>query len=289
MSKSTFLDKTLLATARIAEQSLFSDIHSRKPGLVQRLDVRIKLIGFLAIIVLISFLHQPRTLWTAYGLSLVLAVFSRVPPFFFIQRVWLFVPIFSAAIVLPAILNVVTPGDPLWTLVSLPPGLARHILPARITVTRQGLEAAILLVSRVTASVSFAVLLTLTTRWTEVFSGLRSLGVPRIFVVTLSMTERYIFVLLRLIQDMYRGRKSRTIRRLSPAVERDWIASRMGVSFKKSVEMSEDIYNAMLSRGFQGEFRSIDRFHVSGYDYGWMIFILAAGAVLLRLERGWIW
>ena len=77
------------------------------------------------------------------------------------------------------------------------------------------------------------------------------------------MTERYIFVLLRLIQDMYRGRMSRTIRPLSPAVERNWTASRIGVTFKKSMEMSEDVYKAMLSRGFHGEFRTINRFRAT--------------------------
>jgi cobalt/nickel transport system permease protein len=291
LSQTNFLDKTLLAAARIAEQSLFSDIYSRRTGLLQRLDVRVKLVSFLCIIILISFLRAAQTVWIAYGFSLALAVFSQIPIGFFIKRVWLFVPIFSAAVVLPAILNIVTPGDPLWTLITLPRSYTwwHYTIPAEIAVTRQGLWGGILFVSRVATSVSFAVLLTLTTKWAEVFSGLRSLFVPRIFVVTLSMTERYIFVLLRLIQDMYRGRKSRTIKPLSPAVDRNWIASRIGVSFKKSVEMSEDVYKAMLSRGFHGEFRSVDRFRVTIYDYLWVFTIMVAGTVLVRLERGWIW
>ena len=288
MSQTGFLDRTLLAVSRIAEQSLFSDIYSRKPGLLQRLDVRVKLISFLCIIVLISFLHIPQTVWMAYGFSLFLAVFSRIPMAFFIRRVWLFVPIFSSAVVLPAIFNFVTPGDPLWTVLTLPRSYTWlcYTIPAEITVTRQGLQGGIMLVSRVAASVSFAVLLTLTTRWSEIFSGLRSLCVPRIFVITLSMTERYLFVLLRLVQDMFRGRKSRTIKPFSPAVDRNWMASRIGVSFKKSVEMSEDVYKAMLSRGFHGEFRSVNRFRVTIYDYLWMATIIGAGAVLIRLERG---
>jgi len=291
LSQTKFLDKTLLAAARIAEQSLFSDIYSRRTGILQRLDVRIKLVSFLCIIILISFLRVPQTVWIAYGFSLVLALFSQIPTGFFIKRVWLFVPIFSAAIVLPAILNIVTPGDSIWTLITLPRSYTwwHYTIPSEIAVTRQGLWGGILFVSRVAASVSFAVLFTLTTKWTEVFSGLRSLFVPRIFVVTLSMTERYLFVLLRLIQDMYRGRKSRTIRPLSPAVDRNWTASRIGVSFKKSVEMSEDVYKAMLSRGFHGEFRNINRFRVTIYDYLWVFTIMVAGAVLVRLERGWIW
>jgi cobalt/nickel transport system permease protein len=130
------------------------------------------------------------------------------------------------------------------------------------------------------------VLFTLTTKWNVAFSGLRALFVPRIFVMTLSMTERYIFVFLRLIQDMYRARKSRTIRPLSPAADRNWTASRIGVTFKKSVEMSNDIYHAMLSRGFQGEFRTMNRFHATALDHIWLVTVLCFGGILILLERG---
>ena len=291
LSRANFLDKTLQSVAQVAEQSLFSEAYARRRGLLQSLDVRTKLVSFLCIIVLISFLHAPQTLWLAYGSSLALAVSSRVPLLFFIKRVWFFVPLFSAAIVLPALLNIITPGEPILVLVKLSRGYAwgPYTIPAEIAVTHQGLWGGIVFVSRVAASVSFAVLLTLTTKWSEIFSGLRSLFVPRIFVVTLSMTERYIFVLLRLIQDMYRGRLSRTIKPLSAAVERNWTASRIGVTFKKSMEMSEDVYKAMLSRGFHGEFRTINRFHATLVDYLWLFAVSVAGCMLVLLDKGGIW
>lgn len=290
MSQTKFLDKTLLAVANVAERSLFSEDYARRHGFLQLLDVRIKLVTFLYLLVIISFIHRPQTAWLLYGLSLALAVFSRVSLVFFLKRVWLFVPLFSAAIVLPAFLNIVTPGDPVWVLVKLSRAYSwgPYTIPAEIAVTRQGLWGGIVFVSRVAASVSFAVLFTLTTKWAEVFSGLRSLFVPRVFVVTLGMTYRYLFVFLRLIQDMYRARKSRTIRPLSPATERNWIASRIGATFKKSVDMSEDIYKAMLSRGFHGEFRSTDRFHAGSTDYIWLVTVLLFGGILILIERGFM-
>ena len=154
-----------------------------------------------------------------------------------------------------------------------------------MTVTRQGLWGGILLVSRVAASVSFGVLFTLTTRWAEVFSGLRSLSVPRVFVVTLGMTERYLFVYLRLIQEMYRARKSRTIRPLSAGNERNWTASRIGVTFRKSIAMSNDVYSAMLSRGFHGEYLTMNRFHAGPKDYWWSAAVVLCSGILLLLER----
>ncbi len=287
MSKTNFLDKSLLAVAKIAEQSLFSEAYARKEGLLQRIDVRIKLFGFLSLIILTSTFHSTRALWIMYGLSLALAAASRVPILFLQKRVWLFVPLFSAAVVLPAMLNIVTPGEPIWILLKLNSAHSwgPYVIPAKIAITRQGLWGSITFVSRVATSVSFAILFTLTTRWTVAFSGLRALAVPRIFVMTLSMTERYLFVFLRLIQDMYRARKSRTIRPLSVANDRNWTASRIGITFKKSMDMSENVYRAMLSRGFHGEFRYIERFHARLIDYLWLVAVVGFGCVLLFFER----
>ena len=288
MSRVKFLDKTLLAAAQITEQSLLSEVFARRPGLLQVLDVRVKLVSFLCLIVLVSVFHALQTIWMAYGFCLVLAFISSVPLWFFIKRVWLFVPLFSAAIVLPAVLNIITPGEPVFVLEKFSRSYAwgPYSIPTELAVTRQGLLGAVMLVSRVSASVSLAVLLTLTTKWAEIFSGLRSLFVPRIFVVTLGMTERYLFVLLRLIQDMYRGRLSRTVRPFAPAVERNWTASRIGVTFKKTVEMGDDVYKAMLSRGFHGEFRTVNRFRITAIDYAWMLTVSAVAVLLLLLDRG---
>jgi cobalt/nickel transport system permease protein len=288
MSNARFLDKTLLSVSRAAEQFLFSEQFAARAGFLQSLDIRIKLITFLLLLVLISFLHTPVTLWFLYASSLLLAVTSRIPLWFFLKRVWLFVPLFAAAIILPAILNIITPGETLWTVITLghPYTWGPYTIPDEITITRQGLWGGILFVSRVAASVSFAVLFTLTHRWAEIFAGLRSLRVPRIFVSTLSMTERYLFVLLRMIQDMYRARKSRTIRPLPVAAERNWIASRIGVTFRKSLEMSGDIYRAMLSRGFCGEYRSLNRFSARTIDYLWLMTVISLSGILVLFERG---
>ncbi len=291
VSNDRFLDKTLLAVSRAAEQFLFSEQYAARAGFLQSLDIRIKLITLLVLLILISVLHTPGTLWVLYALGLLLAAVSRIPLWFFLKRVWLFVPLFSAAIILPAILNIITPGEPLWTVMTFkhPYVWGPYTIPAEITVTRQGLWGGILFVSRVAASVSFAVLFTLTHRWAEIFAGLRALHVPRIFVMTLSMTERYLFVLLRMIQDMYRARKSRTIQPLAVAAERDWIASRIGVTFRKSVEMSGDIYKAMLSRGFQGEYRSLNRSSARAIDAVWLVTVLSLSGILLLFERGMLW
>ncbi|HEX9020302.1 MAG TPA: cobalt ECF transporter T component CbiQ [Nitrospirota bacterium] len=287
MSRTGFLDKTLSAVADVLERAFFSEAFAYQRGFLQALDIRVKLITFLLIIILISFLRAPQTMWLLFGISLALAAASHIPLRFFLKRVLLFVPLFSAIIVLPALLNIITPGEPVLTIARL--GHARtwglYTIPQEIAVTRQGLWGGIVFVSRVSASVSFAALFLMSAKWGEVFAGLRALFMPRIFVVTLSMTYRYLFVVLRLIQDMYRARKSRTIRPFSAAVERNWTASRIGVTFKRSMEMSADIYQAMLARGFHGEFPSINRLHAAPADYVWLMTVLLFGGILIVFER----
>jgi cobalt/nickel transport system permease protein len=285
--RTRFLDKTLLAVSQVAERSFFSEEHARSRGLLQSLDVRVRLATFLFLLVLASFVHSPRSLWLLSGASLLLAASSRVPLGPFLMRIW-FVPLLAAAIVMPATLNIVTPGEPLWVVVSLDKAYSwgPYAVPQEIAVTQQGLWSGIVLVSRVAASVSFAVLLTLTTRWSDIFAGLRALLVPRVFVMTLSMTNRYLFVLLRLIQDMYRARRSRTIHPLSSAGDRGWVASRIGVIFRRSVEMSNDIYLAMVSRGYHGEILTFAQFRTSAKDYLWMAAVLVLGAALIASDRG---
>ena len=60
---------------------------------------------------------------------------------------------------------------------------------------------------RVATSISLVVLLTLTTPWNRLLASLRSLRVPKMFVLVLGMAYRYLFHLLGSVTDMYTARK----------------------------------------------------------------------------------
>ena len=76
-------------------------------------------------------------------------------------------------------------------------------IPDTIAVTRQGVLTAITFIGRVSASVSLAVLLTLTTLWSDLLQALRVLRVPRIFILILGMTYRYIILLVHTVYDIH--------------------------------------------------------------------------------------
>jgi cobalt/nickel transport system permease protein len=200
--KRSYLEKTLTATADVLRQVMFSDDTVTQPGFLQRFDPRIKIVALFGLLIVASLLHTLPALLTLYAGTLVAATCSRLPLGFFVKRVWLFVPIFTAIVLAPATLSVVTGGEVIVTL--------WHWQGHAEGFTRQGLVSALRVVCRVAASVSLVVLLTLTTPWNRLLAALRSLGVPRMFVLIVGMAYRYLFLLLGTATDMYQARKART-------------------------------------------------------------------------------
>ena len=285
--RSGFVEKTIGNASHFLKDAIVSEAVARRSGLLQALDPRIKLITTLAIIVSVSIMRSPLIIWGVYGFTLLLAVASSVSLLFFIKRVWLFIPLFSAVIVVPALFNVVTPGEPVWTVFHLSRGydIGPYHIPDTIAVTRQGVLTAVTFIGRVSASVSLAVLLTLTTLWSELLQALRVLKIPRIFILILGMTYRYIILLVHTVYDIHVARKSRTIQYGSTASEQRWVASRMGYLLKKTYTISQDVYNAMLSRGFSGDVRTLNASSIRGYDYAWSLFVLFICVVALVVDH----
>jgi len=111
-----------------------------------------------------------------------------------------FHPAVSLFIAVPALFSVFTPGD---ALVSVKIG------GLSIIITRQGLLGALLFVVRVTTAVSFVVLLSITTKHFELLRVLRIFRIPQVFVMTLGMCYRYLFLFVELVENTYQAIKSR--------------------------------------------------------------------------------
>lgn len=266
---------------RTIEQSVFANRYARKNGFFQRLDPRAKLASVLCLLIIASLSAHLETLLTLYCLSLVLAVVSRVPPGFFVKRVWIFIPLFTALIVLPAVFNIVTPGRPLFTIMtfSSPHSIGPFNIPKTITVTVQGALGAAILVLRVATSVSLAVLLILTTEWTRLLKALSVLRVPEMVILVFAMTYRYIDLFLRMMEAMLLARKSRQIGDSNIREDHDWIASRLGVLVGKSYSLSSEVHLAMLSRGWSENPRLMEDFSFGLLDWLWLAF--TAGIISL--------
>jgi cobalt/nickel transport system permease protein len=267
--KGSFVAKTIAGAGGVLQAALFSEDVARTPGLLQRLDARAKVLALVGLLIAVGLVHHVSVLVVAYAGTIVLAAASRLPIGFFVKRVWLFIPIFTGVIVLPATLNVITPGE---IVVPLPFGLG---------LTRQGLMAAAILTIRVATSISLVLLVTLTTPWARLLSALRALGVPRLFVLVIGMAYRYLFVLLTAVQDMYVARRSRAIApERDPRGGRAFVGATAGALFGKANVLADEVHQAMTSRGYRGDARTLDRFRITALDIA-VLATAAAGMLLL--------
>ena len=270
---SPFLEKTLGGLAHLVAAAFDADAASAEDGLLQRIDARVKVVSLLGFVVAAVLAHRLATLAAFVGLALVLALASRIGLRRFVLRAWTFVPLFTAVIALPAITSWVSPGHALLT-----------IWPAEhLAITTPGLMTAAHLILRVTAAVSFAVLLTLCTRWNDLLRALRVVRVPQMFVFVLAMTYRYIHLLVRLLSQMLLARKSRSVGPASAAENRRFLGASAGALFGKSQVLSEQVYAAMLSRGYTGEVHTLEHWRLGWLDLAWIGGCLAGLAVLVSL------
>jgi cobalt/nickel transport system permease protein len=278
-----FLDRTLKAISGLMSEFVFSESYTEQAGLLQGLDPRFKLIGLLAMIVGASLLHSLTAVYGLCLLSLALAILSRIEAFFFLKRVWLVLPLFAGLIAFPATLNFFTPGELVWKIGELESSyrIGPYEIPREIGFTKQGLIVALFLIGRVGASLSFVLLLTLTTPWASILKAVRSLGIPRIYVQTLSMALRYLMLLSRIVEETYIAKKSRTLKAGKIRVEQRWIAGQAGALFTRSMQLGAEVHRAMIARGYQGEPKILNVFRVRTRDYLWLGFCIGLSAVLV--------
>ncbi len=259
-TKGDFVEKTLAGGSRMVRTALFSSDLAAEPGVLQRLDARVKVGAAAALLVAAAFVRHVPVLVGLYAVIVGLAIAAHVPLRFLVTRVWGVVPLFTGIVVLPATLNLITPGHvvvPLGTWFGTPVGL-----------TAQGIMGAAFIVLRVATSISLVVLLTLTTPWPRLLAALRALCVPRAFVLVLALAYRYLFHLLSSIGDMYEARKARAPRDRDVARGRAFVAATAGAAFGRAHALSEEVYLAMLARGYSGQPTAVDRRRLALIDVG---------------------
>jgi cobalt ECF transporter T component CbiQ len=277
--KGNFVEKTISGAASVARRAMFADDVAAQGGLLQRIEPRVKLVSLLLLLVAAALVRYLPVLVALYLLTLLMAVASRLSLPFFVKRVWLFVPVFTGIVVLPATLSIITPGH-----IVIP--LGHWWFGQEIGITRQGLMGAGLIVTRVAVSISLVVLLTLTTPWNRLLAALRALMVPRMFVLVLAMCYRYVFHLLNSVTDMYTARKARTVgRQGGTGSGRMFVAASAGALFAKASALSDEVHLAMISRGYTGDVRTLGQRRVHAADLVWGLLAAAVALATVGADR----
>lgn len=265
MSRS-FAERSVGEALRAADHAVFAEESARSHGLLQAIDARAKLGGFLAMIIAATMSRSLAVTGAMFMIALVLLGASCPRAVGLFARVWGIAFLFTAAVGLPAL--VLTPGDALGTI---------PLIEAEVT--RQGLRSAAFLLFRVETATTLSLLLVVTTRWATLLTALRNFGVPTIFIVVLGMAYRYIFVLLRTAFELFEGRRSRRVGVLTRSDQRHLMTATAGAMLSKSVQLSDDIYLAMQARGFRGDVRILDQRPMQATDWlALTVFVLIAAA-----------
>ncbi len=154
-----------------------------------------------------------------------------------------------------------------------------------LSITEPGLYIAARLITRVAAGAGIGLLVVWTTRWTDLLHALTALRMPDLIVATLAMTQRQIVTLLRTVENTHLARESRMLSAGSAKDNRGWVTERMAFVARKSMKTADDVYDAMLARGFSGAMPSLVRLRTSARDWAWVAGSIVACAVLLGVDR----
>jgi cobalt/nickel transport system permease protein len=207
---------------------------TERPGPLQRLDARIKLIAAVAFVVITVL--TPIGSWTRYGaLGFVLALLiglSGVPPRELIRR-WL-----SFLVLIAFLALVIAPTHPARVSAGLPVVVTSILIKNSLAIM------AMLLLAAVT---SFRALL----------AGMRKLGLPLVLVATLGIMERYRFVLADELNRMATARRARSFTRRG-TFSLNLAGGLIGILFLRALERAERVHGAMVARGWQGTHRSLE-------------------------------
>jgi len=270
-----FIERSLLSALAFLKEATLSEECANRKGFLQSLDPRFKTLSLLAFLVTAVSLKSAVLISFLYSLCLLLALFSRIPLTHFLQRTLLFIPLFSLFIVLPTLFSMVTPGEPVWSF---------HLLGIHGIITRPGVDGAFSFVVRIATSVSLVVLLSLTTRHSELLKVLRIFGVPQLFVLTLSMCYRYLYLFATMVENIFIAIKSRVGVVSHHRHGQKVVAWNIANTWNRTTHISEEVYMAMLSRGYTGEPRQLSEFHATPKEWFWLFCAVIICAGLLYRE-----
>lgn len=251
-----------------------SDQYRHHSSVVHQLDPRVKVVTTLIYILAVGITPEGR--WWAFGLQfgllLLVVITAHLNPLYTIRRSFIAAPFIMAAVAVPF----TTPGPALFTI----PGL-------EWTLSAPGLTRFISILLRSWLAVQSAILLGATTRVPDMFWAFGALQFPKTLVSTISFMYRYLFVLADEASRMLRARAARSPKLAgAPSPPIFWqgkvAGSMVGSLFLRSLERSERVYDAMLSRGYDGQMRTLTRFRMDSTDWVYLS-IVGIGLCLIQV------
>jgi cobalt/nickel transport system permease protein len=254
-------------------------------GFIHMIDPRVKLISLLFMAIIISIVNTPYVQIVLTVFILFIFILARLNIFQVYRKIFLLAFFFGFIVVLPASLNVITPGKIIFNIIAFkkPSQFWIYKIPENIGFTREGFLVVFLVFLRVLNSVSFALLIVFTTPFPAFVKSFKIIGVPDTFLMIISLAYKFIFILSRTIEDTYFALKSRLSGNIRNKSLRKLVSGRIFFIFKRSVMIYENTYFAMVSRGYSGQVKLLTDQQIKLSDAIVMMVIFAVGIVVLFL------
>jgi energy-coupling factor transporter transmembrane protein EcfT len=204
--------------------------------------------------VVISVVRTPNAQVIISGFIFFVYIFAGLQVFQVYRKILFIVFLFGFLVIIPASLNVITPGEIIFNLVtfSKPSQFWIYTIPQNIGITKNGLQVVSLVCLRVLNTVSFSMLIVYTTSFPAFIKSFKIIGVPDTFLMIISLAYKYIFILSRTIEEVYFAIKSRLSGNIKNENVRNIVSGRVFYIFKRSMIIYENTYYAMVSRAYSG-------------------------------------
>ena len=281
----SFVEKGINHLAGVINRGYLPSELLSKNGLFQKIDPRIKILFLIFFILIVSLKKDLLSELYVLIFVFILVLLSRLKVVTFYRRVLLFGFIFGFLIALPSAFNFMTRGEVILRVATLSRSYDFWIyhVPATIGITKEGVLGVGMLTMRVINSLSVSFLVLYTTPFPEMVKALKILKVPDTFLIIISLCYKYIFIFSKTIEDMYLAKRARMLREDDNKKAREWTAGRLALIFRKTQLRCEEVFRAMVGRGFSDTIKLYGFRKMKATDWASGAFLFSMGLLFLLI------
>ena len=282
-AKLSFLDKTILNSSKAVKSIYLQAENAASDNFIQNIHPRVKFISLIYMSIVVSVVSNPVTQLLITAFIFLLCIVARLKLLEVYRKIFILAFVFGFLVVLPASLNIITPGKIIFKVISLskPSHFLIYNIPQNIGFTLNGLQVVSIVFLRVLNSVSFALLVVFTTPLPPFIKSFKMVGVPDTFLMIISLAYKYIFILSRTIEETYFAFKSRLSANINSNSIRKLIGGRIFFIFKRSMIIYQNTYYAMVSRGYKGKVILHSQNHFAVKDFVVLLIVVLSGIVFI--------
>jgi cobalt/nickel transport system permease protein len=282
-AKLSFLDKTIINSSKAVKSIYLQAENAARNNFIQEVNPKVKFISLIYMSVVVSVVNNPVAQILISSFIFLSYMIARLNILEVYRKIFFLAFIFGFLVVLPASLNIITPGKIVFSIIKFnkPSHFLIYNIPQNIGFTTNGIQVVSLVFLRVLNSVAFALLVVFTTPFPTFLKSFKMIGVPDTFLMIMSLAYKYIFILSRTIEETYFAFKSRLSGNIRNSNIRRLIGGRIFYIFKRSMIIYEDTYQAMVSRGYSGKVVLHSQNHFTIKDVIVLVFIVISGIVFI--------